>query len=80
MLTLVTAHGVRLAIVGIALGAVAAWGLTRVLASVLFGVTPTDPLTFGTIAVLLGAVASLASYIPARRATKADPMVVLRTE
>jgi ABC-type lipoprotein release transport system permease subunit len=47
---------------------------------VLFGVTPTDPLTFGSIAVLLAAVASLASYIPARRATRADPMLVLRTE
>jgi putative ABC transport system permease protein len=80
VLRLVTGHGVRLAVVGIALGAIAAWGLTRVLASVLFGVTPTDPLTFGTIAVLLAAVASLASYIPARRATRADPMLVLRTE
>ena len=80
VLRLVTGHGVRLAVIGIALGAIAAWALTRVLASVLFGVTPTDPLTFGTIAVLLGAVASLASYIPARRATKADPMLVLRTE
>ncbi len=80
VLRLVTGHGIRLAVAGIALGAVAAWGLTRVLASVLFGVTPTDPLTFGTIAVLLAAVASLASYIPARRATKADPMLVLRAE
>jgi putative ABC transport system permease protein len=80
VLRLVTGHGVRLAIAGIVLGGFFAWALTRVLASVLFGVTPTDPLTFGTIAVLLAAVASLASYIPARRATRADPMLVLRTE
>jgi len=77
VLTLVTVHGVRLAVVGIVLGAVAAWGLSRVLASALFGVTPTDPLTFGTIAVLL-AVAVLAVYIPARRASRVDPAVALR--
>jgi ABC-type lipoprotein release transport system permease subunit len=57
-----------------------AWALSRVLASALYGVTPTDPMTFATMAVLLAAVASLASYIPARRATKADPMLVLRAE
>jgi ABC-type lipoprotein release transport system permease subunit len=51
-----------------------------VLASALFGVTPTDPVTFAGMALLLAFVASLASYIPARRATKADPMLVLRTE
>jgi putative ABC transport system permease protein len=80
VLRLMTGHGIRLAAAGIVLGGVAAWALTRVLESVLFGVTATDPLTFATIAVLLGAVASLASYIPARRATRADPMLVLRAE
>ncbi|HEX2311100.1 MAG TPA: ABC transporter permease [Vicinamibacterales bacterium] len=80
VLRLVTGHGVRLTALGIVLGAFAAWGLTRVLASALFGVTPTDPVTFAGMALLLAFVASLASYIPARRATKADPMLVLRTE
>jgi ABC-type antimicrobial peptide transport system permease subunit len=80
VLRLMTGHGVRLTALGIVLGAFAAWGLTRVLASALFGVTPTDPVTFAGMALLLAFVASLASYIPARRATKADPMLVLRTE
>jgi putative ABC transport system permease protein len=80
VLRLVTGHGVRLAVMGIVLGAFAAWGLTRVLASALFGVTPTDPVTFAGMALLLAVVASLASYVPAQRATKADPMRVLRTE
>jgi putative ABC transport system permease protein len=80
VLRLITGHGMRLAIAGIAIGLVAAIGLTRVLESLLFGVSASDPLTFGAIGVLLAAVASLASYIPARRATRADPMVVLRAE
>jgi putative ABC transport system permease protein len=80
VLALVTAHGVRLALAGILLGLVAAYAVTRVLESLLFGVSATDPVTFAGIAALLAAVASLASYLPARRATKTDPMVVLRTE
>jgi putative ABC transport system permease protein len=80
VLRLITGHGARLAIIGIVIGVFAAWGFTRVLASVLFGVTPTDPVTFVIIAGLLALVATLASYIPARRATRADPMLVLRAE
>jgi putative ABC transport system permease protein len=80
VLRLVTGHGVRLAAVGIVLGLAAAFWVTRLLESLLFGVSTTDPVTFGTIAVLLGSVALLASVIPARRATRADPMAVLRTE
>jgi putative ABC transport system permease protein len=80
VLRLVTGHGVRLAAVGIVLGLAAAFWVTRLLESLLFGVSTTDPVTFGSIAVLLGGVALLASVIPARRATRADPMAVLRTE
>ncbi|HEX5819206.1 MAG TPA: FtsX-like permease family protein, partial [Gemmatimonadales bacterium] len=80
VLRLVTGQGMRLALAGIALGLAAAFAVTRVLESLLFGVSTSDPATFAAIAVLLGVVASVASYIPARRATRADPMVVLRSE
>jgi putative ABC transport system permease protein len=80
VLRLVAGHGMRLALAGIVLGVVAAFWVTRLLASLLFGVSATDPVTFGSIATLLLAVAALASYIPARRATRTDPMVALRTE
>jgi predicted permease len=65
---------------GIALGAAAAVAATRVMKDLLFGVSATDPLTFGAVALLLAAVTVLASYIPARRATKVDPIVALRCE
>jgi len=66
--------------VGIVLGAAAAFAATRVMKELLFGVSATDPLTFGAVAALLASVTLVASYIPARRATKVDPIVALRCE
>ena len=80
LLRMVTREGLALAGVGIALGIAAALGLTQFLASLLFSVRPADPLTFVSVSVLLVAVALVSSYIPARRATKVDPMVALRYE
>ena len=80
VLRLVVGRGITLAVVGAIAGIGAALGLTRFLSSLLFGVKPTDPITFAAIAVLLALVALAASYIPARRATRVDPMVALRYE
>jgi predicted permease len=69
----------QMALIGIAVGAIAAFGVARLLASLLFGTEPTDPLTFAAVTVLLGLVAFFAGYIPARRASRIDPMIALRT-
>jgi predicted permease len=80
ILKLVVEQGLRLTLIGVAAGIIGALGLTRFLTSLLYGVKPTDPLTFIAVSLALTAVTLLASYIPARRATKVDPMVALRHE
>ena len=80
VLKLVLNHGLKLTMIGAAIGLVGAYLATRAITSVLYGVSATDPLTFGVVSVLLIGVALLACYVPARRATKVDPLVALRNE
>jgi len=80
VLGMVVGSGLRLAAIGIAIGLAGALLLTRLMQGVLYGVTATDPVTFGGVAVMLLGVATLASWLPARRATRVDPLVALRAE
>ena len=80
VLRLVAGQGMALAAIGVAIGLAAAWALTRLMSSLLFGIGPTDPLTFASVSLLLVVVAAAASFIPARRAMKIDPMSALRCE
>ena len=80
VLKLAVGQGLKLVAVGVAIGLAGALALTRVMSSLLFGISATDPATLVTISLVLVAVALLASYLPARRASKVDPLIALRYE
>jgi putative ABC transport system permease protein len=77
---MVVRQGMMLALAGVVAGLAAAFAATRVMAGFLFSVSPTDPWTFSAVSLTVAVVAFLACYIPARRATRVDPMVALRVE
>jgi putative ABC transport system permease protein len=80
VLRLVLQQGMRLVLLGLAIGLFGAWALSRVLAGQLYGISARDPLTYAAVALLLGTVAFAATWLPARRATRVDPMISLRSE
>jgi len=80
VLRLIVGQGIKLTLAGVALGSLSAFAMTRWMEALLFGVRATDPLTFTVIPLMLTAVALLACWVPARRATKVDPMVALHCE
>jgi putative ABC transport system permease protein len=80
VLKLIIRDGMMLVSIGVALGLAGAYALTRLMATLLFGVTPTDGLTIGVVSGILIGIALLACFIPARRATRVDPLVALRYE
>lgn len=80
VLALVVGQGLRLAAVGILVGIAGAFGVTRLVSTLLYNVTPSDPLSFGLVAGFLVVVATVAGYVPARRAMAVDPIIVLRNE
>ncbi len=80
VLRMVLGEGMRITLIGVAIGLAAAFGLTRLITTIIYGVGATDPITFATVAILLSAIALFACYIPARRAMRVDPMIALRHE
>jgi ABC-type antimicrobial peptide transport system permease subunit len=80
VLRLVVRQGMTMTLIGLALGLVGAFSISRVLRGLLHGVSPTDPLTFVAVSIVLLVVALLACLVPARRATRVDPIIALRTE
>jgi putative ABC transport system permease protein len=80
VLKVVLKQGLKLTLVGVTIGLTGAFGLTRIISSLLYEVSPTDPLTFLCVSLLLAGIAFLATYVPAQKATRIDPMVALRYE